>query len=125
LIVAPLSKRVIAFSIDEAVAILESFASDPDNDWSISAYINALQSIKSHKDMQNIVKLIVRRNRNISRGTGTLLSPGDRELGKKYEDVSVITLYRLNGRKENGWDGRPFWIPNIKLPVGKVFHRVD
>ena len=112
-------------SIDEAVAILESFASDPDNDWSISAYINALQSIKSHKDMQNIVKLIVRRNRNISRGTGTLLSPGDRELGKKYEDVSVITLYRLNGRKENGWDGRPFWIPNIKLPVGKVFHRVD
>lgn len=112
-------------SIDDAIAILGSFNSDPGNDWSMPAYINALQGIKSHKELSNSVKLIVRRDRNISKGTGTLLSSDDRALGKKYQDVSVITLYRLNGKIENGWDGHPFWVPNIKLPFGKVFHRID
>jgi hypothetical protein len=112
-------------SIDDAVAILGSFNSDPINDWSMVAYINALQGIKVHKELSNAVKLIVRRDRDIKRGTGTLLSSNDRELGKRYGDQTVITLYRLNGRVEKEWDGHPFWVPNIKLPIGKVFHRVD
>ena len=112
-------------SIDDAITILRSFKSDPGNDWSMPAYINALQSIKPHKELLNAVKLIVRRGRNISKGTGTLLSSDDRALGRKYQEVSVITLYRLNGNRENGWDGHPFWVPNIKLPAGKVFHRID
>ena len=112
-------------SIDNAIAILQTFKSDPGNDWSMPAYINALEGIKSHKELSNAVKLIVRRDRNISKGTGTLLSSDDRGLGKKYQDVTVITLYRLNGKVEQKWDGHPFWVPNIKLPLGKVFHRID
>lgn len=119
------SEGVHDISIDDAITILQSLESDPGNDWSMPAYINALQAIKSHKELSNAVKLIVRRDRNVSRGTGTLLSSDDRGIGKKHQDVSVITLYRLNGKVENGWDGHPFWVPNIKLPIGKVFHRVD
>ncbi len=112
-------------SIDDATAILQSFKSDPSNDWSVADYINALRGTTAHQEHSNAVKLIVRRDRAISRGTGTLLSAADRSLGKSHDNQSVITLYRLTGAVENGWDGHPFWVPNIKLPIGKVFHRVD
>lgn len=112
-------------TIDEAIDVLKTLKSDPNNNWSVTAYANCLKAIKSHKEISNVVKLLVRRDRNISRGTGTLLSPDDRRLGKDVDNLSVLTLYRLNGKPEQQWDGDPFWMPNIKLPAGKVFHRVD
>ncbi len=45
-------------------------------------------------------------------------------LGGKFNDVPVLTLYRINGEVEKGWEGKPLWIPNIKLPLGKNFWRV-
>ena len=69
--------------------------------------------------------LIVRRGRSISKGTGTLLSPDDRSLGDSIKDYPVLTLYRIKGEKEKGWEGSPLWIPNIKLPSEKNFYRVD
>jgi hypothetical protein len=116
---------IYRIGIDEAISILSTIKSDPGNDWSVNAYINAFQGIKSHKELSDTVMLIVRRNRDISSGTGTLLSKDDRESGKRHSANAVITLYRLNGGKDKGWNGHPFWIPNIKLPFGKVFHRVD
>lgn len=62
-------------------------------------------------------RLIVRDNRNISRGTGTLLSPTDRALGDNYPDDVVLTLYRVSGDTSKGWNGSPLWIPNIKFPT--------
>ena len=112
-------------SIDDAIVVLKSFKSDPTNDWSVNAYINALESIKATKGFPNETKLVIRRNRNITRGTGTLLSSNDREISKKYENLSVVILYKLVGKEEQKWDGKGFWVPNIKLPYGKVFHRVD
>lgn len=71
------------------------------------------------------VVLIVRRSRSISAGTGTLLSPDDRKLGASFAKDSVLILYRLNGEVEKGWKGKPFWIPNVKLPSGQVFYFKD
>ena len=61
-------------------------------------------------------KLIVRRNRDIGKGTGTLLSPTDRRLGDEHPDDLVLTMYKITGNKDKGWDGTQIWIPNIKLP---------
>ncbi len=69
--------------------------------------------------------MIVRRNRNISKGTGTLLSPDDRALGDSIKKLPVLILYRVEGEKDKGWDGMPLWIPNIKLPEGKNFFKID
>ncbi|MDE7390621.1 MAG: Z1 domain-containing protein [Lachnospiraceae bacterium] len=66
-------------------------------------------------------RLIVRDNRNISRGTGTLLSPTDRRLGDNYPDDVVLTLYRVNGDVTKGWSGSPLWIPNIKFPENTCY----
>ena len=65
-------------------------------------------------------KLIVRRNRDIARGTGTLLSPNDRKIGELYREEVVFTIYKVTGNK--GWNGQKIWIPNIKLPGECVYY---
>ena len=66
--------------------------------------------------------MIVRRDRDISKGTGTLLSPNDRQLGDCHPNDVVLTLYRVKGSMDKGWSGNPLWIPNIKLPEGYCFY---
>lgn len=68
------------------------------------------------------VILAIRRDRAISANTGTLLSPDDRKLSSKYEKDAVLILYRLTGEKVKGWEGQPFWVPNVKLPGHRVIY---
>lgn len=67
--------------------------------------------------------LIVRRNRNIAKGTGAMLSPNDWQLGMSITDYVVLTLYKVTGEK--GWNNRQIWIPNIKLPNDGIYYDVD
>lgn len=67
--------------------------------------------------------LIVRRERNVAKGTGALLSPNDLAIGNAITDKTVLTLYKMTGEK--GWGGRKIWVPNIKLPGNVVYYDVD
>ena len=67
--------------------------------------------------------LIVRRNRDIAKGTGTMLSPNDRALGDTYKDTVVLTMYKVTGNK--GWEGQQIWMPNIKLPGDVTYYSGD
>lgn len=67
------------------------------------------------------VKVYVRRNRDISRGTGTMLSVDDRLLSKKHQKSTIVFLYRLNGKTTNGWSGKPIWLINLRFPDNCVF----
>jgi hypothetical protein len=69
-----------------------------------------------------MVVLFVRRGRAISAGTGTLLSPDDRKLASGFQSDTVLILYRLTGEAAKGWKGKPFWVPDVKLPGGKVIY---
>jgi hypothetical protein len=31
-------------------------------------------------------------------------------------------MYRLNGETSKGWQGYPFWVPNVKLPGKMVIY---
>lgn len=117
-------EKVYDINIDEAIRLMSKLIDDESNNWKIGAFISALRSLAAEKGNEDLVKLIVRRGRDIGRQTGTLLSPDDRKLGSIFENLPVITLYRLTGTKE-GWNGKPFWVPNIKLPKGKVFYRTE
>ena len=68
------------------------------------------------------VVLAVRRGREISANTGTLLSPDDRRLATRFDKDAVLILYRLTGDRAKGWDGAPFWVPNVKLPGNRVIY---
>ncbi len=107
-------------SLKLVLALLEQIENKTD-DWSAKAFIGFINSIIADNPLAQ-AKLIVRRERDISEGTGTLLSENDRKLGDSFEDVTVLTMYKVTGRK--GWEGKKIWIPNIKLPNDLIYYSV-
>lgn len=112
-------------SFDETIEILKKFSSDPVNNWSMNNYLKALKTAGEERDAAKTVKLIVRRGRKISADKRTLLSPDDRKLTMEVTDRPVVTLYRLEGGIKEGWQGEPFWVPNLKLTNNRVYHNVE
>lgn len=90
-------------------------------DWNKDKFINSTIAFQQRRPSIK-VKIIIGRDRNISKGTGTLLSPNDRKLGDSFTNEIVLTLYRVNGKKEHNWNGNSFWIPNIKFPNDFVIY---
>lgn len=111
-------------SYDFAIEILHHLESEHKSEWNNKEFISCLKALKTKRP--NIkVNLIVRRGRDISKGTGTLLSPNDRDLGRRLDDSTVLTLYRIKGDSRKGWDGHPVWIGNIKMPHGLCFYKTE
>ena len=100
--------------------ILEHILSD--SDFNVKAFKEFIQEhMLSQGSAQGI--LLVRRGRNVAKGTGALLSSNDWDLGKQFTDKVVVTMYKVTGTK--GWGGKELWIPNIKLPDGRLFYNVE
>ena len=117
-LLSPFGDDIYSVSMKLITKILEMTSSEVD-DWDQRAFIGFANSlIAENPSVQG--KLIVRRERDIARGTGTMLSPNDRQLGEKYPDDLVLTLYKVTGNK--GWEGQKLWIPNIKLPGDNVYY---
>ena len=91
------------------------------DDFSVQAFSDVLNTMLSDKPTAQGY-LIVRRNRDVTKGTGALLSPNDWSLGATYTEQTVLTMYKVTGNK--GWNGKKLWVPNIKLPSGIVYYNV-
>lgn len=114
---------VYTVSLKLIVKILGFLDAEP-GDWNVSAFIGFVNTfIVSNPSGQGI--LIVRRERDIGKGTGTLLSPTDRRLGDEYSDNLVLTMYKITGNTLKGWEGAKIWIPNIKLPGDYAYYSGD
>lgn len=92
-----------------------------DSDFNVSSFVSVLDMILAEKPAAQGI-LIVRRNRDVAKGTGALLSPNDWSLGGTFPNQVVLTMYKVTGRK--GWNGRELWVPNIKLPNNVVYYDV-
>lgn len=92
-----------------------------DEDFSVGSFMSVLDTILAEKPSAQGV-LIVRRGRDVAKGTGALLSPNDWSLGASFPDKVVLTMYKMTGRK--GWNGKELWVPNIKLPSNVVYYDV-
>lgn len=90
-------------------------------DFDIKSFISVLDTILSETPSAQGI-LIVRRGRDVAKGTGALLSPNDWNLGGSFTNQVVLTMYKVTGRK--GWNGRELWVPNIKLPNNVVYYDV-
>lgn len=101
-------------------ALIGHFNCDPE-DWNGKAFIDFINAFTSQNSTAQGI-LIVRRERDIGKGTGTLLSPNDRSLGQSFTSQVVLTLYKVTGNK--GWNGEKLWVPNIKLPEDLVFYEM-
>lgn len=107
-------------SLSDAEKILRLIKVEKHDLWNNHSFPECVHTLKSRTKLP--CKLIVRTNRNISQGTGTLLSPTDRQLGADNKSRMVLTMYRLTGDKDKGWNGKPLWVPNIKLPEETYFY---
>jgi hypothetical protein len=108
--------------IEEFFNIFGRFESSNTGEWSTSTFLTALKMYMDHRGAKKSGLILIRRNRDVAFGTGTLLSANDRNRTLLTRDKPVLVLYRLNGSLDKGWDGRSFWVPNIKLPDGFVFN---
>ncbi|MCT1443286.1 hypothetical protein [Corynebacterium glucuronolyticum] len=48
-------------------------------------------------DLDKLVRVVLRTGRKVSHGTGTLLSPDDRDLADNGTPVPIVILYRIEG----------------------------
>ena len=115
---APFGDDIYSVSLKLILQILDEVDSASD-DWNSRLFAGFVNVYISEKPIAQ-GKLIVRRERDIGKGTGTLLSPKDRELGNQFSDDIVLTMYKITGTK--GWEGLKLWIPNIKLPGGVLYY---
>lgn len=119
-------KGIKTAEIDEELMInlLNNVGSIYKSDFDSKTFIDCVKAI-SNKRPKIKFKLLVRFDRSVAKGTGTLLSPNDRALGEIYKDDVVLTLYRVIGEIEKGWDGHPLWVPNIKFPNNCCFYKSE
>lgn len=92
-----------------------------EDDFKIQSVIAFIETLLAEKPTGQGV-LIVRRGRNVAKGTGALLSPNDWQIGDSINNKVVLTMYQMTGEK--GWNGRKLWVPNIKFPEGIVYYDV-
>jgi len=102
--------------------ILNHIASEDVDDWNQDAFLNALSSIQKLKSDIKI-HLLIRTERRLSRGTGTMLSENDRRISNSYSNDIVLILYKITGERELGWDGSPIWLPNVRFPKNYLFYK--
>lgn len=115
------SQKYVCVEPEELVKVLDYTESESTIDFDKRGHISCIIAL-AQKRPSIKCRLIVRNNRNISRGTGTLLSPDDRELSDSFNDGITLILYRVNGSREKGWSGEPVWIPNIRYPESMCFY---
>lgn len=120
-LLAPFSETEPSYQVNLRLMkeIFNHVASDEDFD--IKSFVSVLDTILAEKPSAQGI-LIVRRGRDVAKGTGALLSPNDWSLGGSFTNQVVLTMYKVTGRK--GWDGRELWVPNIKLPHNIVYYDV-
>jgi predicted helicase len=111
---------IYSVSLKLIVKLLE-LTYDEADDWNAQIFIGFVNALIAENPLSQ-GRLIVRRNRDIGKGTGTLLSPTDRRLGDDYSDQVVLTMYKITGNTAKGWDGSELWIPNIKLPGDYAYY---
>lgn len=119
-ILQPFTEDIYTVSLKLMIKLLENMGS-VENDWDSKAFIGFINTMLVSNPIEQ-GKLIVRRNRDIGKGTGTLLSPTDRKLGDNYTDQVVLTMYKITGNIQKGWNGEQLWIPNIKLPGDYAYY---
>ena len=110
-------------TVKEIISVVDTAS---DDSWQKNNFIDCLNALMTSTEQYTQEALIIiRKNRDIRKGTGTLLSPNDRQLGKSHNRKTVLTIYEIRGSVHKGWKGHPFWILNVKLPNGLVFWDLD
>lgn len=103
---------------------LVDLSSEISGSWPAANFSGAIDDLTSrHADIK--IWLLTSLDRNLSANTGTMLSEDDRKISsEKFAHHFFLTAYRVSGRREKGWEGKPFWMVNLRVPNSFVYHSV-
>ncbi|EMT8139067.1 DEAD/DEAH box helicase [Neisseria gonorrhoeae] len=101
--------------IEDLFLVLDKLGRYVPDDWNKEKFIAGVEALKAQRPSFKTY-ILIKTGRKLSRATGTMLSEDDRKLGEKYPNDLFLTLYQVVGNKDKGWQGKDFWLPNIKLP---------
>jgi hypothetical protein len=106
------------------ISILSHIGSEnQESDWNSQEYINALNLLTKKENIKT-ARLLVSTGRKITKGKGTMLSEKDRLDIDRYNSDIALIMYRMANEPELGW-GSSLWMPNIKLPEGFTFFKME
>ena len=108
--------------VDGFRLILNNLGNFKPDDWNKEEFISSVEALTVQRPRFKFYVLI-KKNRNLSKGTGTMLSEDDRKLGNEYPNDLFLTIYQVEGNQDKGWMGKNFWLPNIKLPHNGLVYR--
>jgi hypothetical protein len=114
--------------IDSPISLIVNILShigseNQESDWNSQEYINALNMVAEKQGLKT-AKLLVSAGRRITKAKGTMLSEQDRLNIDQYKSNIALIMYRMVDDPELGWGG-PIWMPNIKLPEGFTFFKME
>ena len=118
----PFDEKVPSYQVSLHLVkqILEHITAE--QEFHLSSFLSFIDAFLSdHPSAQ--AQLIVRRNRDIRKGSHALLSPNDWQLGENFTASIVLTMYQMTGNK--GWNGKKIWVPNIKLPDQVDYYDIE
>ena len=118
------NREIVEVGPDLLLRVLDLLTLESSTDFNKEKYVACINGLKA-KRPQVKCKLIVRINRDLSKYTGTMLSPNDRRLGDACNKDIGLTMYRIKGDRDKGWDGKPLWMPNIKFPNDCFFYDLN
>lgn len=118
------SKDLYRIDSEFMISVLSALGNYSKWDWDVSKFISCINAIKSKRPSLKYY-LLVKNNRKISKGTGTMLSPNDRKIGDTKSNDIILTIYQVIGDIDSNWNGNSFWLPNIKFPKNMIFWDVD
>lgn len=91
-------------------------------DFHLPAFQSYMQAVMAEHPGEQ-ARLIVRRERDISRRMHALLSSDDQQISKSFPEQLVLVMYKMKGTK--GWEGRKVWVPDIRLPEKIVYYDIE
>lgn len=120
---------IISYSLAKEIIMLitHTLVFEEGYNWDVKTYVAMMKRFSFRANQQENrgkVKVLVKRNRNISRikASGAYMdSPDDGNqdtpLAKQLaNDTCSLMLLQQNGDKENGWKGTSFWWPILVAP---------
>jgi hypothetical protein len=124
ILAAHTEREILTIDIDVAKTLVKK-AAETNSGWPVPSFLRALKDM-AEGDHKIPIWLMVARDRDLGYNTGTMLSENDRNTSKAkpYCDGFVLTAYRILGSREKGWQGKPFWMVNLRMPDNYVYHSV-
>jgi len=126
----PVDRQVYNATISDLLVLLGNDFGTPGapGAWDDDLVRQAVDLLANDQRYHNTAQLIVgSRSSNVSKlATRGVISQiqallpanaGNPPYGSRT-DVPVLVFMRLNGLKSEGWDGIPFWVPNLRFPNG-------